>query len=330
MGFRLVVRSGWGSESGDVSYEFDQTRIVIGRGAGAEVRLPHRAVSEKHATIRVQGTGYAIVDEGSTNGTRVNGARVAPARPKLLKNGDVIGIGGFELAFEAGFAISENTTADRTAALARRLLREALGGESGAVTHPRLLIVEGAQAGTALELPPPPARLLVGRGESCDLVLRDADASREHAEIVRDLDGVLIRDLGSKNGIVVNGRPARERRLRDGDQVVIGATTCAFEEPADRALEALAEEEDVEWTPPPPAVAPEEPRAAAPESSAGRDATAPAADAPVGPTAEPAGEPARPAKTKPATSGVGADVIIYVLAAAVLALSIAGLFVLFR
>ena len=92
MGVRLLVRSCWaaraaGGEGGSVDdavYEFDQSRVVIGRGRGADVRLPHRAVSVRHASIELDGTRYVVVDHGATNGTRVQGVRIVPDRPNDL------------------------------------------------------------------------------------------------------------------------------------------------------------------------------------------------------------------------------------------------------
>ena len=68
----------------------------------------------------------------------------------------------------------------------------------------------------------------------------DADASREHALLTRDLDGVLCRDLDSKNGVYIGGRRVEgERRLEDRDVIVIGATELLFDDPARVALSRL-------------------------------------------------------------------------------------------
>ncbi len=349
MGVRLAVRSAWSRRpTEDVVYEFDQARIVIGRGAGTDVRLPHRAVSETHATLRVHGTGYAVVDESSTNGTRVNGASVAPGRPKLLRTGDLIELGGFEIGFTAGVPVADATSADRTAALARRLVREALAANGQEPAPPRLVVLNGPDEGRTFDLPPPPARLVVGRGEEADLVLSDADASREHVELVRDLDGVIARDLGSKNGLLVNDRPVDERRLRDRDELLVGATVLAFEEPADSALHELGEAPDLpsDALPSPPALADlvatsdedtdgparRTPAAQTPEAST---PSSPSSEGPVAAPADgtPRGGTARertPPERRPKRGALGADVIIYVLAAVVLALSVAGLIILLR
>lgn len=331
MGVRIVVRGG--SElrsSAEVVYEFDQQRIVIGRGAGADVRIPQRTVSESHASIRLEGTSWVLTDEGSTNGTRVNGTRVVAGRPKPIRTGDVVELGGFTLSFHAGVPVNESTSADRTSALARRLIREVLDPAGAAADPPKLVVLDGPQRGRTLEIPPPPARLVIGRAETCDLALTDADASREHAEVIRDLDGILVRDLGSKNGILVNDRATRERRLRDRDELVVGNTPIAFEDPAESAIKAIEGQPDEPLATPssPPAPAPPAAPASAPApaSEAAFEAEAEAEAESGSEAGSSAPRPSNPtARVRKTSTGLGADVIIYLLAAAVLLASIAGL-----
>ena len=74
------------------------TTITIGRAADADVRLSDTSVSRKHAEVRRTGDGWTIVDLGSTNGTRVNGA---PVTDRKLRDGDTITVGDASLRFEA-------------------------------------------------------------------------------------------------------------------------------------------------------------------------------------------------------------------------------------
>src|SRR3954465_7947069 len=67
----------------------------------------------------------------------------------------------------------------------------------------RLRILDGPAAGTEYAIAGTVVRL--GRGEENDIPLDDNNASRVHAEVVRDNGGrYLVRDLGSRNGIYVN------------------------------------------------------------------------------------------------------------------------------
>lgn len=306
MGIRIAVRSLRNQATGSVVYEFDQEKITLGRGNGTDVRLPDRTVSALHATLRAQREGYVLVDESSTNGTRVNEILLISGRPKAIRSGDEIAIGCFRLRLDLGVAVSMPTSAERTDLLARRLVREALEGGPEAIEGPRLAITAGPDVGCELEFAKPPSRVVVGRAEECDLVLRDPDASREHFELVRDLDGVVIRDLDSKNGIAVNGRPVKERRLRDRDELSVGDTRLRFTDPATEHLRALDQ---------------------APDEAAPHEAPAPPpAEPETPPPAEPTLAP-RPARRR-TTSAL--DLAIYVIAAAVLGASLIALFLLMR
>jgi pSer/pThr/pTyr-binding forkhead associated (FHA) protein len=64
--------------------------------------------------------------------------------------------------------------------------------------------------------------LLIGRHPECDLRLDLPKISRRHCCLASAYDRVLIRDLGSRNGVRVNGRVVEETQLFQGDEVAIG------------------------------------------------------------------------------------------------------------
>jgi hypothetical protein len=73
------------------------------------------------------------------------------------------------------------------------------------------------------------SRVVVGRSREADIVLQDPNVSRRHAELRRDDGGWQIVDLGSTNGIKVNGRRVDSQQLSAGDQITIGVTDLTFE-----------------------------------------------------------------------------------------------------
>ena len=73
-------------------------RLLIGRDPQNDVVLDDRRVSRKHAEIRLRLGRYTLYDLQSTNGTYVNGRRVAE---KVLDDGDKISVGGLELVFRS-------------------------------------------------------------------------------------------------------------------------------------------------------------------------------------------------------------------------------------
>ena len=64
--------------------------------------------------------------------------------------------------------------------------------------------------------------LLVGRHADCDVRIDLPQISRRHCCVALADDRVLIRDLGSRNGLRVNGRLIDEARIYPGDEVAIG------------------------------------------------------------------------------------------------------------
>ncbi|MEG1831484.1 MAG: FHA domain-containing protein, partial [Raoultibacter sp.] len=73
------------------------------------------------------------------------------------------------------------------------------------------------------------ARLILGRETSSDIIINDLNASRNHAELRFEPQGVwVITDLGSTNGTKVNGRIITSQPLYEGDQITIGVTNLIF------------------------------------------------------------------------------------------------------
>ena len=72
-------------------------------------------------------------------------------------------------------------------------------------------------------------RVIVGRSRECDIQLDDANVSRKHAELRPDGDQWVVADLGSTNGVEVNGRRVDAAILTPGDDVVLGTTHMTFE-----------------------------------------------------------------------------------------------------
>ncbi|WP_075097597.1 FHA domain-containing protein [Sandaracinus amylolyticus] len=89
--------------------------------------------------------------------------------------------------------------------------------------------------GSDLEMPP--GEFVVGRSSACHLALDDALVSRRHAAIHVQPDGVFVDDLGSRNGVLVNGEriPGR-RKIVHLDRVTIGSHELVLVEIPDRPL----------------------------------------------------------------------------------------------
>jgi pSer/pThr/pTyr-binding forkhead associated (FHA) protein len=94
-----MVRIEEGKEPGRV-YEVRKEALSIGRSRESDIFLEDLAVSRLHASIISQGNGnFALRDEGSANGTKVNGQQVNKYQPYPLQDGDKIQLGQTVLVF---------------------------------------------------------------------------------------------------------------------------------------------------------------------------------------------------------------------------------------
>ena len=324
------------------SLTFDGSRIVLGRGSGSDVRLPDPSVSSRHATIRAQGNDYAIVDEGSTNGTWVGGIRLLPNSPRVVKTGDLVRIGRVWLELSMGQRAATPDLGIATRDLAFALVQRAMDA-LGDDTVARVRVAEGPDIGEELRLVEEGRAYVIGRAETCDLPLADEDASREHAVVARRGGQILLRDLASRNGVYLGDArltPDRDVVWRAPTMVRIGLTVLALDEPVSLALAELeaAEDEamrdgDVPPLPAPPAAEPE--KGAASSAGSRRASKAPAVgtdDAPAsrmspagtGPIAELATAD-MPRVPRAKRGWTITDLLVVALALAVIGASIAGL-----
>jgi pSer/pThr/pTyr-binding forkhead associated (FHA) protein len=98
----------------------------------------------------------------------------------------------------------------------------------------------------------------VGRLPECDIRIDDAAFADRHARLEPHTEGVVLRDLGSHDGSVVNGWPVRSALLRPGDQVVFDAQRFVVEAPnrggvpeANRPTQPMPGEDSVQSAPEP-------------------------------------------------------------------------------
>jgi pSer/pThr/pTyr-binding forkhead associated (FHA) protein len=72
-------------------------------------------------------------------------------------------------------------------------------------------------------------KIVIGRSRECDLTVDDPNVSRRHAEVRRENGTWWIVDLGSTNGVEVNGKRVERARLEPHDAIVVGTTELRFE-----------------------------------------------------------------------------------------------------
>lgn len=193
---------------------------TIGRDELNEVRLTERNVSRSHAKLERTGDAWLLTDLGSYTGTFVDNERI---------NGHVtighdtrIRIGDYALLL---FDDAQQSVAaqDRDA----MTVPAPLPSTPPKALSDRLVVLLGPNQGAEYALGE--RRLLIGRGEECDIALNDTSVSRVHADVERDESGRFrIGDLGSSNGLRVNGMEVQDTTLYSGDIVELGDVELQF------------------------------------------------------------------------------------------------------
>jgi len=112
-------------------------------------------------------------------------------------------------------------------------IRNATNGKSPTVPTGRpfeLVIVEGDELGKRFVIAK--AQMTIGRGVGVDIQLKDPEVSREHCVIECFGDTLIIKDLRSANGTVLNGFLVRRDLLKPSDRIHVGNTTLEVDRPS--------------------------------------------------------------------------------------------------
>ncbi|MFO7156511.1 MAG: sigma 54-interacting transcriptional regulator [Pseudomonadota bacterium] len=203
----------------------DRPVIVLGRGASADVTIPHRAVSRRQAAIHRGPDGFRLVDL-SGRGTRVGDRVVEEAE---LREGDRIELGDFVacLVLERAEEVEET----RVGLSGTRELRTSLGAADSLVLRVR--------SGERQAVLPLRGTHVVGTEPTCSIVLDDPYASGRHCRISCEGGRVLLVDLGSTNGTWVNGVRVGQAELSAGAWVRVGQSDLVLEREKDDQLSSF-------------------------------------------------------------------------------------------
>ena len=105
--FSIIISEKGGAERRET---FDKNEINVGRVQGNDLMLPKGNVSKHHARLLYRDGRFIVTDLKSTNGTYVNGRKIAQAT--IVREGDKIYIGDFVLRLDAGNGAEAAPNAD--------------------------------------------------------------------------------------------------------------------------------------------------------------------------------------------------------------------------
>lgn len=238
--------------------------VQIGRQDGSDLVLNNNSISRRHAEISYANGQYVLRDLESTNGTHINGTRVAKGSLAILKNGDVLCFGTMK---DVSYTVKIRQIDAASSLLGKRLSigQQELSGKEHTSTlsvpqtlsHQPVFLADGTLSlpgvtdtiaasvvaqfkttptlivllqGQARVFPLSPDRSIVlGRIPECTIRVNDMSVSRKHAEVFSGPDGMYIRDLHSSNGVSVNQTKIdNPYRLSSSDRIVLGNVPMYF------------------------------------------------------------------------------------------------------
>lgn len=213
-----------GPLSGQVLRFEEGEEWILGRDPDvAGFVLEDPMVSRKHVICRLTNEGFLLENLSAVNPATQNGKVITEA--VLLREGDIVQIGNTFFRFsekdpnsfgnkEEGPALFEEDLSSisfNTSGEARWLLKVISGPNAGAEfgMHKNAVYVVGKDP------------------DLCDVVFQDLSVSRQHARLSVDEDeNVSIEDMGSRNGVLINGELISDKRnISSQDLIALGTTT---------------------------------------------------------------------------------------------------------
>ncbi|MEO6588103.1 MAG: FHA domain-containing protein, partial [Pyrinomonadaceae bacterium] len=220
---------------GRSAYKFSKPSVWLGREPNCDIVFnpDEIMVSRRHAEIKRENGHFIIDDNGSFNGTLVNEQRISTPTPIYDKDEIQLGMGGPVLRFNAPSQIAPkgaSLAGQRSVPLDQmgnspavqenfgsKTMVANLGNMSQKISEnsaqPQLLmsLVFGGKN-----------ELTIGRDDSSDIKLDGLQISNRHARLLQTSSGIVIEDLGSTNGVFINGSKISKQAISPNDSVFIG------------------------------------------------------------------------------------------------------------
>ena len=226
---RVVARGA--RDSVNTVFTIHEHPLWIGR-KGCHIEMAEAELSIRHCSISVRGENLVVRDADSHMGTFLDGEQVSEAvigeGVHLLRVGSALV--SVEPTEDPGVPVQPIALGDASV-VDESELAEKMRAKSAQAENARLVLVciEGPLNGQEFEVPP--TGLVVGR--EGHVRVPDEFLSRRHFEILREGDGsVRVRDLGSRNGTFLNTLPAKNTKVRTGDEIRAGNNRFRLEQRA--------------------------------------------------------------------------------------------------
>jgi len=211
--------------------------LTIGRGKECDISLDNTAISRQHISLCRSSGIYFASDLGSTNGTFVNGKKIATDEP--VSENDTIVFGKFTLTGaspgDAGGRVAVSVSAatmdhdDETVFVSGKKSAASPPQFKPKAAGPRLTVLQGDASPREVSLGGI-SSLKLGSDSSCDLVIPGWFVAQAQAYIIKRDDSYLLVPQKSWVGTYVNNmKLSSEHILRSGDIITIRGTSVRFD-----------------------------------------------------------------------------------------------------
>jgi type III secretion system YscD/HrpQ family protein len=187
-------------------------------------------VSRKHVICRLTAEGYILENLSSVNPATQNGKVIT--EPVLLREGDILQIGSTFFRFTEKTPTFAETSEESPLARETEVVEEkedlsSVSVEAGGDVRWLLKVISGPNSGAEFAMQRGSTYILGKDPNLCDIVFQDLSVSRQHARLIVDEENnIFIEDLGSRNGVLINGELIQEKHpISSQDLVALGTTT---------------------------------------------------------------------------------------------------------
>ena len=198
-------------------------RRTLGRDGSCDHRIPDDAIAPRQLAFEKRG-GLAFLINLAADGTMLDGNKVV--NEAVMRDGATVTLGSITAVY---------TSKARDASMLATLVDGAGGTavlpRAGRIPRTTRLQLRIQRHGSRDVVRPwTEGALDIGRDPGCTLVLADGTVSERHARLVRNGDDVSIEDLGSRNGVFVEGHEVRSAPVKLGETIRVGETELVLED----------------------------------------------------------------------------------------------------
>ncbi len=240
---------------------------VLGRDPDeVTIVLEDPMVSRKHVICRLTAEGYMLENLSSVNPATQNGKVIT--EPVLLRESDILQIGSTFFRFSEKIPSFSETFEEISTPRESEVIEEkedlsSVNVEAGGEVRWFIKVISGPNSGAEFALQRGSTYILGKDPNLCDIVFQDLSVSRQHARlIVDDENHIFIEDLGSRNGVLINGELISEKHPVSSQDLVALGTTSFLMIDREQIHETIISPPSVQ-----PAKMEEEPAAAAPTAA---------------------------------------------------------------